>query len=264
MPQPGPAGSTGSRRSGFRREVQRHAGRGEAGGQHSGQRGGLRCVRTVCGKRCAEADLQRQGEFSCPHGDVPCEHPVYAARGPHRQHGLQLRLAAGSVPDRIRSQQELCAELLPRPLAGAEAPGNPRDVCMPRLDQDRVPGGRAPRRLREIRGYLVRTAAGGGAGHKGPEEGETGLHPRPSGTQTGPAGEVPSGQACDEHLVQTAGDRIKRSNRSKRMSRLRLGPVFFDYKVRRNKRQNDQIHEENLYSLTVFPVKTCFFSINAL
>lgn len=63
----------------------------------------------------------------------------YMREGADRQYGFQLRLAAGALPDRLRRQQELCAELLPFPGAGAQAPQNPSAPAGSRRSSSRWP-----------------------------------------------------------------------------------------------------------------------------
>ena len=55
-----------------------------------------------------------------------------------------LRLAAGAVSGGVRREQELCPEPVARDRPRAAPAGHPCHVRLPRLDQDRVPAGRAP------------------------------------------------------------------------------------------------------------------------
>ena len=70
--------------------------------------------------------------------------PYQAEFQQHHQHGLKLRLAAGAVSGGVRREQELCPEPVARDRPRAAPAGHPCHVRLPRLDQDRVPAGRAP------------------------------------------------------------------------------------------------------------------------
>ena len=94
----------------------------------------------------AEADRKKllAAQFARAHWHVPREPAVYAHRQQHHQHGLELCLAAGAVSGGLRREQELCPEPFPRARPRAAPTGHPCHVRLPRLDQDRVPAGRAP------------------------------------------------------------------------------------------------------------------------
>ena len=57
---------------------------------------------------------------------------------------IRYRLAAGAVSGGVRREQELCPEPVARDRPRAAPAGHPCHVRLPRLDQDRVPAGRAP------------------------------------------------------------------------------------------------------------------------
>ena len=117
---------------------------GAARDQDAGQCGRLRRVRPLCRGGPQEAARQRTAQFARAHWHVPREPAVYARRQQHHQHGLKLRLAAGAVSGGVRREQELCPEPVARDRPRAAPAGHPCHVRLPRLDQDRVPAGRAP------------------------------------------------------------------------------------------------------------------------
>lgn len=58
--------------------------------------------------------------------------------------GSNSAWAAGAVSGGVRREQELCPEPVARARPRAAPAGHPCHVRLPRLDQDRVPAGRAP------------------------------------------------------------------------------------------------------------------------
>ena len=115
-------------------------GAGAAGDRGPGKRRRVRQVHSLCGDGHGLSAGHCGAERPGPHRHVPHEPALHASGQQDHQPGLQLRLAAGALYERVRRQQGLCAQLLPGPGPGAEGAGYPGAVRMPRVGENGVHG----------------------------------------------------------------------------------------------------------------------------